>query len=339
MGHVDVLGVSREGDAATCLHTNEGSLTVFANGRGVTRVEGDDHCPGPDQGWIIGPGSQNVIVEGHRMSLDGDTILGHSHDPFPESTQPQHNAATTDNASTTIFASRGFVGMGGSEPNIDLVASLDYDHIVFYTSGLNYFPPQSQHDMWYSWWWCCYASHGQQAGTATPWECYNSIPSHYGEDSNTWGELLTVPYTVKNIGISPSEPFTVGLYEVPTNNSTTIVEYLHDPAHYPANIELLGQDSVGVLGPGEEYHGDLNLALLEPGSLQVGQYYYQVYPDIHGTNNEIDESNASNVVRVDISLGCRAGGPTGIPDNTYPPSPPQGEELPGAAPDSPPYYY
>jgi len=138
---------------------------------------------------------------------------------------------------------------------------------------------------------------------------------------------MTVPYTVKNIGISPSEPFTVGLYEIPTHNSTTIVEYLHDPAHYPANIELLAQDSVGVLAPGEEYHGEINLAQLEQ-ILQVGSYYYQVYPDIHGTNNEIDESNASNVVRVDISGGCAAGGPTGIPDNTYPPSPPT-PEYPG----------
>lgn len=71
-------GVEREGDVASCGDENTGSETVYANGHGITRV-GSPLSLGPDSagGKIIGPGTQSVFVENWKISLAGDTIVGH----------------------------------------------------------------------------------------------------------------------------------------------------------------------------------------------------------------------------------------------------------------------
>ena len=101
--------VIREGDAATCGDLSTGSTTVFANGKGVTRVLVDTAV-----GLILGPGSQSVFVEGSKVSLPGDAIIGHG--------LPPHAAPITSQCSPNVFAGTGFVGDPGEgvEPKADL---------------------------------------------------------------------------------------------------------------------------------------------------------------------------------------------------------------------------
>tara|TARA_R100001244_G_scaffold106386_1_gene78923 strand:+ start:125 stop:457 length:333 start_codon:yes stop_codon:yes gene_type:complete len=77
-----IAGVETAGAAASCGDINTGSLTVFAEGKGITRV-GIDTAGG----LISGPGSLTVFVEGYPVSLPGDAIVSHGESP--------HDAATT----------------------------------------------------------------------------------------------------------------------------------------------------------------------------------------------------------------------------------------------------
>ena len=61
---------------ATCGHAQTGSSKVTADGKGVCRVQTDTAV-----GLIIGPGSQNVFVEGDKVSLPGDAITSHGLSP------------------------------------------------------------------------------------------------------------------------------------------------------------------------------------------------------------------------------------------------------------------
>lgn len=85
-------GVSRAGDAATCAHTNSGSNTVFANGKGISMV-GASTAGG---GVITGPGISTVFVQGSVIAVDGDTISPHGDSP--------HEFARTSSGSSDVFA-------------------------------------------------------------------------------------------------------------------------------------------------------------------------------------------------------------------------------------------
>ena len=82
-------GVEIQGAAATCGDTNTGSTTVFAEGKGITRVGIDTAV-----GLINGPGSSTVFAEGYKVSLPGDAIVSHGESP--------HDAATTANPAITV---------------------------------------------------------------------------------------------------------------------------------------------------------------------------------------------------------------------------------------------
>jgi hypothetical protein len=101
--------VIRADDAATCGDLSTGSTTVFANGKGITRVFVDTAV-----GLILGPGSQSVFVNGSKVSLPGDAIIGHG--------LPPHAAPVTAMCSPNVFAGTGFVGDPGAgiEPKADL---------------------------------------------------------------------------------------------------------------------------------------------------------------------------------------------------------------------------
>jgi hypothetical protein len=77
-------GVEREGDIASCDHANTGSETVFANGRGITRVDKDTVGGLLEGGMITGPGCDTVFVEGFKISLPEDTIEYHGKDPHDD---------------------------------------------------------------------------------------------------------------------------------------------------------------------------------------------------------------------------------------------------------------
>jgi len=96
-------GIERHGDLATCLdgHTNTGSTTVFANGKGVSRSGIDTAGTG-----LIGGGSPNVRVEGYNASWVGDPIAPHP--CFPNTGCDAHGIAKTANPSTNIIIGDGF---------------------------------------------------------------------------------------------------------------------------------------------------------------------------------------------------------------------------------------
>ncbi len=84
-------GVEIQGAAASCGDTNTGSTTVFAEGKGITRVGIDTAV-----GLINGPGSSTVFAEGYKVSLPGDLIAGHG--------KGSHASPITANPATTVFA-------------------------------------------------------------------------------------------------------------------------------------------------------------------------------------------------------------------------------------------
>ena len=87
-----MAGVEIAGAAATCLGVNTGSTTVFAEGKGITRILVDT----ADGAVITGPGSSTVFVEGSKVSLPGDAITSHG--------LTIHAAAITANPAITVFA-------------------------------------------------------------------------------------------------------------------------------------------------------------------------------------------------------------------------------------------
>ena len=84
-------GVEIKGAAATCGHVNSGSTTIFAEGKGITRVGVDTAG-----GLINGPGSLTVYAEGYNVSLPGDAIVGHG--------KGAHAGPKTTNPAITVFA-------------------------------------------------------------------------------------------------------------------------------------------------------------------------------------------------------------------------------------------
>lgn len=68
--------VVRKFDFASCGHFTTGSINVFVNGRGVSRVFIDTAI-----GIILGPGEFTVLVNGFPISLRGDIVKKHDESP------------------------------------------------------------------------------------------------------------------------------------------------------------------------------------------------------------------------------------------------------------------
>lgn len=102
-------GVERAGDLASCLDANTGSDTVFADGKGITRV-GEDSAGGE----ILGPGSSTVLVEGKNVCLPGDSIKAHGDSPHAAATAG--DGPGTDNESLYVLIGEG----GEQEEDMDL---------------------------------------------------------------------------------------------------------------------------------------------------------------------------------------------------------------------------
>jgi len=127
-------GVERKGDLATCDHANTGSDTVFANGKGITRVGIDT------AGGLINGGSDSVFVEGYKVSLPGDLIDTHGPDG-------SHAAETTENESQDVLCGDG----GDPAPDLDLTLDAIGGGGPYYTNTKN--PPGSgsnQNCWWYT---------------------------------------------------------------------------------------------------------------------------------------------------------------------------------------------
>lgn len=106
---------------ATCSDLMLGSLTVFVNDGGVTRVNTDKTITG---GTVLGPGSLHVYCEDMSVSVAGDAIASHPPCPLPAI----HCAAVTQ-GSTNVFTG-GILGpttvnSGGGSPSISDMSVLN----------------------------------------------------------------------------------------------------------------------------------------------------------------------------------------------------------------------
>ena len=109
-------GVETADLAATCTHTQTGSSEVFANGKGISRINKDTAA-----GIILGPVSQTVFVEGIKVSLPGDVILPHA--PCGSPGETPHCAATTNpGGSPDVIVGTGFSSGGGGGSHGDIPA-------------------------------------------------------------------------------------------------------------------------------------------------------------------------------------------------------------------------
>lgn len=118
--------------AATCLALMQGSMTVFVNNGGVTRVGRDKTI---DMGTVLGPGSLYVFCEDKAVSVAGDAITAHAPCPLP----PVHCAAFTT-GSTDVFTGGVFGPQlnqpgGGADPMPDLTSFIFFCTTPNLTTG------------------------------------------------------------------------------------------------------------------------------------------------------------------------------------------------------------
>ena len=330
MPNIECRQVAKEGDAASCItHLNTGSTRTFVEGSGITRPVVDSAG-----GMIIGPGTQNVFVEGERISLPQDAIVGHG--------EPPHAAPfVMVPPERTVWAATGFISEGSTGEDVDLESLMSTHRFDVFASGLGHYPPQSYQEMQYTWQWCCWSQQQYLQGCA-------NVPPGYGEDPSTWGAFDPLFYTVTNVGTDPTpNAFNIGFFKIPSNHPYTLPR--HPDVEWPDDVELLAETRVfATLQPGQSYQGSFDLADLtdengNPYTLEVGAHYFQVYPDLdleitehHGDADPLEgdqvssESNAPPIVtHVEVNVGCHEGGPTELPPP--PPPPPDSPGVPGYA--------
>tara|TARA_R100001086_G_scaffold238103_1_gene162609 strand:+ start:846 stop:1676 length:831 start_codon:yes stop_codon:yes gene_type:complete len=263
-------GVERQGDLATCPlgHNNTGSSTVFANGKGVTRVE-LDRAGG---GLIIGAGSETVFVEGFRVSLPGDVILPHSCCGSPGC--GPHCTATTTSESSDVYAGIGFptvaTGGGGATVAPDLVlVSVAVDPVAASANAGGY---GLEGDL-------DYIPHTYVSGT------------------------IAVNYTIQNYGATPTGSFAVGLWEI--DEILGFGPFVLVPAEVNLIVptpQLLHEQQIS-LQPYQISERTFTLENYDPNYWNLplnsngeptgesSMYYYSIYADLYLQVIEPDEKN------------------------------------------------
>ena len=258
--------------AATCGHSQTGSSKVTIGGKGVCRVETDTAA-----GLIIGPGSQNVFVEGDKVSLPGDAITTHGKSP--------HSSAQTNAGQSTVTAGTGFAvdqpDTTGDAPSPNLettsfAASLEELH----ASGQGYYPPTNMQ--------------------AAYNHCY---PGGVGVIDYPPPHNVTYSYTIENNGNDTAQPFVVGFWRFldGANAPNTAILTLNSLEFYP-EVELLAEQSVGSMPPGSTYSNTFQYNdLYYPN---VGTYAFGIYADIYNTATEPDENNSLPTITITVDNNC-----------------------------------
>lgn len=276
-----MTNICDKGTAASCgTHKQTGSSKVFVEGKGVVRVEVDTAG-----GLIIGPGSQNIFVEGSKVSLPGDVITTHGKSP--------HSAAFTKVTQSKVFAGTGFAAdedSTGDEPSVDLVVNpFEPSLSKIDTSGQDRYPPINMYAAWER----CHVDEDPPAGwDATP------------------PPTITYYYTVKNKGIDKSQPFVVGFWkfkdadEAPDRAILTMdsIHFYDIDEDGEPDVELISQESAPALAPGESFSGTFRYEL--PYYLDVGKYAFGIYADIHNAATERSERNSAPTLIMNVTDKC-----------------------------------
>ena len=228
---------------------------------------------------IIGPGSQNVFVEGSKVSLVGDVITSHG--------KGAHSNARTEATQGKVFVGTGFavdsISTGDApKPDLKLESfSTNYPggtQIELYASGTGLYPPTNMQNAYVN----CFG----------PGVLFLNLPTP---------PTLVYSYEVKNDGIDTSQPFTVGFWkfnDVDTAPSQAILTVA--ASGYTPGVELVEEQEVGALAPGQSFQGQFTPFETYP----VGAYVFGVYPDIYQTVTEPDEQNSAPTIKVTVSPGC-----------------------------------
>ena len=266
------------GVANPCNDAQTGSSKVKIEGNGVTRVMADTAV-----GLIIGPGSQSVFVEGSEVSLPGDVITAHP--PCGSPGGSPHCAATTTAGQGRVNASTGFAADSGDPadaPSPDLiVTSFTADETILHCSGTGMFPPTNMTAAMNN----CYTG----TGTAPP-----PPPPP---------PTVTYSYTVKNAGGDTAQPFVVGFWRFLDGvNAPTTAVLTMESLNYYAGVELVSQQSVGALGPGQTYSGTVKYPDLYYANKK--QYAFSLYADIYNTTTEPNENNSFTTIKIPVDDSC-----------------------------------
>ena len=270
--------ISVQGTPATCGHPQTGSSRVTIEGKGVSRVENDTAG-----GLIIGPGSQNVFVEGMKVSLQGDAIPSHGKSP--------HAAPRTIAGQTRVTAGTGFAGDSnttGEAPKADLqMVTFAADKLLLAASGQGHYPPTNMGAARYHCW--------ELAG--------GTNPIHLASISLERPDTVQYSYTVRNTGNDAAQPFVVGFWRFlnPVDAPATAVLTVASIPFNPPS-ELVAQHDVAGLAPGQEISGVFEYNDLY--QVDQGEYVFGIYADIHNTTTEPDENNSTHTIRVTINNGC-----------------------------------
>lgn len=268
---------------ATCGHFHSGSSKVFSGGKGISRVEADTAG-----GLIIGPGSQNVFVEGYKASIAFDAISTHGD-------SPHSGARTLPSPDTKVFAGTGFAGDQFStgfapKPDIRTISfTTNYDQnsggfISLNTSGQPSWPVQNMYR-------AC------KACNPGPDTCVNS--GSYPSPPNV---IFTT--VVKNVGLAASQEFSIGFWKFDESFATAPNEAILtvDAAEsfYPS-ARLQDEFRVPVLQPTQEYEVSFEWSeVYRPNN----DYVFGIYADIRGESTEPDEKNSAPSIYIRCRGGC-----------------------------------
>lgn len=260
---------------ATCGHPQTGSSRVTIEGRGVCRVDTDTAG-----GLIIGPGSQNVFVEGDKVSIPGDAITSHGKAP--------HTGPRTLAGQTRVTVGTGFAAdpnSTGLAPKPDLqMLTFEADKLDLFASGQGHYPPTNM------------------IGAITTCDPDALGPLGYINPPPP-PPTVTYSYAVKNTGQDAAQPFVVGFWRflnpstAPDSAILTIAG-----AEFYGEAELVAEQSVGSLAPGEISTGTFQYDQLY--SVAEGTYVFGAYADIYNTTTEPDEQNSINTIRITVSNAC-----------------------------------
>lgn len=267
--------VSNQSAPATCGHPQTGSSKVFVQGMGASRVEVDSAG-----GLIIGPGSQNVFIEGKKVSLVGDAIASHGLSP--------HAAPRTLATQSKVFVGTGFAGDStstGEAPKPDIITTgftSNYGNgiIEVFCSGTGIYPPTNM----------------QLAD-------FNCRPPGTPPTLNNPPPNIVYSYEIRNTGSAPSQPQTVGFWRFTdiTNAPDQAILTVQAAEIYPDAV-LVATTDVPSMTPGESFSG--TFVFPEVYRADIGEYVFGVYPDIYQTVTEPDEQNSIATIRVVVSNEC-----------------------------------
>lgn len=281
------IKIVTEATPSTCGHFHTGSSKVFVGGLGVSRVEADSAG-----GLIIGPGSQNVFVEGFKASVTGDAISTHGPDAHSGSRTVGFGEAYAGTGFAGDINSTGFA----PKPDIRTISfSTNYapnpitGRIQLSTSGQPTWPVTNMFEA---------------CRTCNPGQNGNTNPACFGSGGLVPPPNVVFSTIVKNVGQATSQEFSIGFWkfdgDVNEAPGEAVLTIDSAESFYPS-ARLQDEFRVPALFPGEEHSVSFEWSeVYRPGN----DYAFGIYADIRGEATEPDEKNSASTIIISCRSGC-----------------------------------